>query len=266
MKLKATLTILAGLLTASCATAQTADEILERNFAALGGRAKLRAVRTLRLEATQVTGDKSVPLKTYWKRPDKLRIESAVDGLDVLQVFDGEKGWYTYSALPGFGVEYFTDLPLQALQAQADLLEGPTFDYAAKGHRVELIGKEKLNGGEAWRLLLTTAKGEVRTLWFDTNSMLQIREERKELREGLEVTIESTLSDFRPVGGILFAHRVEERMQALGKAGGETSVEKKKAISIFTIQKLELDADVPDSLFNLPAPAEPSQSAEPPPV
>lgn len=253
MKLKATLTILAGLLMAGCVRAQTADDILEHNFAALGGKARLRAVRTLRLEATQQTGDKSVQLKIYWKRPGKLRIESPLQGLDTVQVFDGEKAWYTYPQLPGFEAELLTDAALEALRAQADLVEGPTFDHAAKGHRVELLGKEKLPDGEAWRILLTTAKGEVRTLWFDSTSMLQTREERKELREGREVSIESQLSDFRPVGGILFAHRVEEHVQAGGKASGDATGE----VSVFTIQKIELDVDIPDALFVLPAPQSP---------
>ncbi len=254
MKLKATLTILAGLLMAACIRAQTADEILERNFAALGSKAKLRAVRTLRLEASQRTGDKTVPLKIYWKRPDKLRIESPFQDLDMVQVFDGERAWYTYPALPGFEPQTLTGADLEALRTQADLVEGPTFDHAAKGNRVELLGKEKLPEGEAWRLLLTTARGDVRTLWFDSKSMLQVREERKEIRDGKEVSIESSLSDFRPVGGILFAHRVEEHV----RAGGQAEV----GASVFIIRKLELDVDIPDELFTLPA----LHSAAPAPV
>jgi len=251
MKLKGAFTILAGLLAATGLAAQTADDILEGNFAALGGKATLRAVRTLRLEATQKTGDETVALTIYWKRPDKLRIESPVQGLATVQVFDGATAWYTYPELTGFAAELLSGAALESLRAQADLLEGPTFDYTAKGHRVELLGKEKLPGGDAWRLLLTTAKGDVRTLWFDCASRLQIREERKELREGREVAIESRLSDFRAVGGILFAHRVEERVQAVGKADGEGTA----ALSTFTIQKLELDGDVPDALFAMPAAA-----------
>jgi outer membrane lipoprotein-sorting protein len=246
MKLEAILTLCAGLIVASCAAAETADDVLERNFAALGGKEKLRAVQTLRLEATQESGGKSVPVKVWWKRPDKIRIQSPFQGLETVQVFDGRQAWYTYPDLPGFETQILTEAEMAALRAQADFVEGPTFDHAAKGHRVELLGKEKLGDGEAWRLLLTTAQGDVRTLWFDVDSNLQVREDRKEFRDGKEVAIESTFSDFRRVGGLLFAHRAEERVLDGGKAGGE--------LSVFSVQKLELNVEVPDALFAQPVP------------
>lgn len=241
MKLRTTLVMFAGLLAAACATAQTADGILERNFAALGGKAKIRAIRSLRLEATQQQGAKSVPIRLLWKRPNRLRIESPYEGVEAVQVFDGARGWYTYPGLPGFETQDLDGASLDALRAQADLVEGPTFDYAAKGNKVELLGRDKLAEGEAWRLLLTTAQGDVRTLWFDAHSMLEVREERREQRADKEVTIVSSLSDFRAVGGVRFAHRVEDRVQGT------------EELSVFTIQKLELDVDLPDALFVAPA-------------
>lgn len=285
MKLPATITILAGLLAAACTLAATAapapqqapavlegegegqgekeratlsaDEILERNFAALGGRERFRAVRTLHLEATQQAGGRSETLKVYWQHPDRLRIEAPYDGLDTLQVFDGEKAWFTYPGLPGFEVEILDGAQREALRVQADLVEGPTFNYAAKGHRVELLGKEKLPEGEAWRLLLTTAQGDIRTLWFDATTFLQVREERREFRPDGEVRIESTLSDFRAVGGLLFAHRVESRTTPAGPApdpaAGGSGSGRSAELSVFSIQKLEVDGNVPDALFALPA-------------
>ena len=94
----------------------------------------------------------------------------------------------------------------------------------------------------------------MRTLWFDSSSSLQVREERRQQRGDKEVVIESSLSDFRPVGGILFAHHVEERLLVGGEAQGVPSV--------VTIQKLELDLDLPDALFALPAAVAPA----PPPT
>ena len=284
MRFEATMTILAGLLAAACTLAEStkpapqaaaavspspsqgegatlsADEILERNFAALGGRERIRAVRTLRLEATQRAGSRVDAVKLYWKRPDRLRIEAPNEGLATLQVFDGERAWFTYPALPGFEVQILDGAEREALRAQADLIEGPTFDYAAKGHRVELLGKEKRPEGETWRLLLTTAQGEVRTLWFDAATFLQVGEERREVRPDGEVTIESTLSDFRAAGGLLFAHHVESRATAGGSGSGRPA-----EVSVFSIQKLEVDLDVPDALFALPAPPPaPTSTAAPP--
>lgn len=275
MRLKATCALLTGLLAAGATAGQgvpavaaapavsaaaaaaavpaeiSADDILERNFAALGGRERLRAVRTLRLEASQSAGDRTDSLRVLWKRPDRLRIEAPEGGLDTLQVFDGERAWFTYPALPGFGVQVLEGAARDALRAQADLVEGSTFDYAAKGHRVELLGREKLEGTgtEAWRLLLTTAQGDVRTLWIDAATFLQVREQRREFRAEGDVVIETDLHDFRAVGGILFAHRLESRLLPPGPDARKAGA----ALSVFTISKLELDVDIPDALFEPPA-------------
>ncbi|MEO8197717.1 MAG: hypothetical protein ABI689_13460 [Thermoanaerobaculia bacterium] len=267
MKITATLALLAamaGLAGAGTPTAPatpTADEILERNLAALGGRAKVSAVRSLRLEATQGSagaGGGSVPLTVYWKHPDRLRIETPEEGLVKVVAFDGTTAWSTYPELPGFEAQVLDGAERDSLREQADLVDGPTFDYAAKGHHVELVGREELGSGKAWKLLLTTAQGEVRALWFDCETYLEVREERTQKAAGQEITTVSLLSDFRPSGGILFAHRTETRPRQPGgppEGTGEPTV--------FAIQRLELDVEIPDSLFALPA-APPGPAAAPP--
>lgn len=239
------------------ASGLSADDILERNLAALGGKERLRALKTLRFEATEQTGAKSVPLKVFWKRPDRLRVEAPEEGLLKIQAFDGTRAWSTYPDLPGFETQYLDGPEQDALRDQADLVEGPTFDYAAKGNRVELLGRERLDDRDVWRLELTTARGEVRLLWFDCTSFLEVREERVQSSGERRMTTESNLSDYRPAGGVLFAHRVESRSRVSGGGAAESSGEP----SVFTIQRLEVDVDLPDSLF-----APPPAAAAPPPA
>lgn len=242
---------LAGAVAAAEAPAPTAHEILERNLDALGGRAKFRAVHSLRLSATQsIPGapGKEVALRVLWKRPDRLRIEVPEEGLLHVEAFDGSVAWSSYPELPGFETEILEGEARDLLKEQADLLEGPTFDPETKGHHVELVGREELPGGPAWRILLTMASGELRTLWFDCETNLQVREERTARVGDREVVTVSILSDFRSVGGLLFAHRTESRQRETGgpaDGSGEPS--------IFAIQGLELDVDLPDSLFAPPA-------------
>jgi len=253
MKITATLALLAGLAGAGAPASPTtpsADEILERNFAALGGKASLRALGSLTYEGTEQTGGKSLPVKVYWKRPDRLRIEAPEQGLDKVQAFDGERAWSTYPGLAGYPADLLQGAARDNLRDLADLVEGPTFDYERKGHRLELLGRHKLADGEAWLLQLTLANGEVRMLWFDCDSFLQLREERSQ-RDGERVlTTESSFFDFRPVGGILFAHRVETRFRvAVGGAPASFGEP-----SIFTIEKIATGIELPDSLFAFPSP------------
>lgn len=239
----------------------SADEVLEHNFAAVGGRDRIRALATLRFEGIDRSGGQSARVKVFWKRPDRIRIETPEQGLDKVQAFDGAIAWSTYPGLAGFPAERMVGVGRDTLRDQADLVEGPTFDYAAKGNRIELVGKEKLAEGEAWLLQLTLASGEVRLLWFDCASFLQVREERTQTVGERVLTIETTLTDFRPVGGVLFAHRVETSFRGSGGGGAASHGE----ISVFTIEEIAANVELPDSLFALP-PATPAPGTAAPPA
>ncbi len=270
MKITAMLALLAA--TASLAGAgaptpratPTADEILERNLDALGGRARVSAVGSLRFAAEQWSGGvggQSVPVTVYWKRPDRIRIETAEEGLIKVVAFDGTTAWSTYPELPGFAPQLLDGAERDSLREQADLVDGPTFDYAAKGHHVELAGREELASGMAWKLLLTTAQGDVRTLWFDCETYLEVREERTQTVAGQESTTVSLLSDFRPSGGILFAHRTESRQRDPGGPPDGTGEP-----TVFSIRSLELDVKISDGLFVLPSPPPVRDPAPPDPA
>ena len=45
--------------------------------------------------------------------------------------------------------------------------DGPLVDYKEKGNQIELVGKEDVEGKPAYRLKLTSKKGEVRSYLFD---------------------------------------------------------------------------------------------------
>ena len=44
-------------------------------------------------------------------------------------------------------------------------MEGPLVDYRRKGHKVELLGKEKVEGVDAYKLKLTLKGGEVKYIY-----------------------------------------------------------------------------------------------------
>ena len=49
-------------------------------------------------------------------------------------------------------------------------------DYKAKGHTVELVGKEKVEGTDAYKLKVTLKNGDVRYIYLDAETYLEIRD------------------------------------------------------------------------------------------
>ena len=48
-------------------------------------------------------------------------------------------------------------------------------DYVNRGTRVELVGVENVEGHEAYKLKLTTKIGQVRNLWVDAETFLEVK-------------------------------------------------------------------------------------------
>ena len=142
------------------------------------------------------------------------------------------------------------------IQEMADI-DGPLVDYKNKGNQVELLGKDKLEGTDVYKLKVTLKNGDVLTMYIDTDSFLEIKEETKRTVRGSEQNVEESIGDYKEVNGIIFPFATE--------SGIKGSQQKQK----LTITKIELNVPADDSIFKMPAaaPAPPPASpakADPP--
>jgi hypothetical protein len=119
-------------------------------------------------------------------------------------------------------------------------IEGPLVDWREKGHVVELLGREALPGGEAFKLKLTLAGGAVRYDWVDVASRQVVRSQVTRTIRGHAVQLENTFSDFRDVGGLVFPHRIETRAK-----------ERPEVLTI-TVERIELNPELDDARFRMP--------------
>ena len=67
---------------------------------------------------------------------------------------------------------------LKAMQSQMDCA-GPLVDYAAKGHKAELIGKEDVDGTECYKIKLTLKSVNDINYFIDPKTWYIIRETSK---------------------------------------------------------------------------------------
>ncbi|MEJ2084787.1 MAG: tetratricopeptide repeat protein, partial [Acidobacteriota bacterium] len=97
--------------------------------------------------------------------------------------------------------------------------EGPLVDYRAKGSTIELGEMADIGGQSAYRLVVTTMDGFVREYFIGKASYLVVAERRSAPFHafGEPVTTETRFLDYRPVAGVLFAHRSSETVIATGE-------------------------------------------------
>ena len=98
--LKLTSGLLAIVLASTAATAQqsfTADQLVAKNLEARGGAAALAAIKSLQMEGRMLTpGDFELKMKEVRVRQpngDAIRDDLTVQGLTIVQAYDGRSGW-----------------------------------------------------------------------------------------------------------------------------------------------------------------------------
>ena len=231
----------AALFTASFASAQTADEIVAKYVAARGGMEKLKAVTSMRMTGTMTVGPgMEAPVTLEMKRPKSTRIDFTLQGLTGTQAYDGTTAW---AVMPFQGKKDPEALPAEQakiMDDQADF-DGQLVDYKEKGNTVELVGKEQVEGTDAYKLKVTNKDGEVRYHFLDAEYFLEIRTEASRTIRGTQMEFESSIGDYKEVGGLMFPHSIE--------SGPKGSPQKQK----LTITKIELNPEIDDARFKMPA-------------
>ena len=191
------------------ASAQTVDEIVAKHLAARGGAGKIAAIGSLRMTAkARAEGGREAVVVREVKRPDRIRVEFTVQGVTGVYAYDGERGW---RVSPFDGKLEPEPMPPESTRSAIEWSDigGPLVDWKAKGHRVELAGRESLEGREAWRLNVTLKNGDVRHLYLDAQSFLHVRTGATRNVAGRQVETETTFADYREEAGVLFPHAVE---------------------------------------------------------
>jgi hypothetical protein len=148
------------------------------------------------------------------KRPNLSRLEFTVQGVTSVQVFDGHHGW-KMAPLEGDLVPQPMPDEIEAEAADEADIDGPLVDWKAKGHKVELAGRETVDGRETYKLKLTLESGAVLYEYLEVESFTRVRSDSTRHVRGRMVQIETAFDDYRKTDGILFPHLIE--VEAVGR-------------------------------------------------
>lgn len=237
--------LVAGALLAAPAAAQTVDELIAKSYEARGGLDKLKAVQSVRMTARMTMGPMELPIVIEMKRPARVRVDITVQGTAAVQAYDGTTAW----GISPMGTGQAEALPAEQAKEMADQadIDGALADYKAKGHQVELVGKEKVEGSDAYRLKVTKKDGDVEHHFLDAESYLPIRVEAKRTIRGTEIEGESTIGDYKEAGGLLWPYSIQN--------GAKGRPEKQN----LTVEKIEINPAIDDARFTMPA-AKPAEA------
>ena len=231
----------AGLAFAALLSAQTADELVNKNLQAHGGVEKVKALHSLRMTGRVQQGSFTATLSIETMAPDLIRQAFTIMGMTAITAYDGSTGWRIMPFAGRKDPQMLGEDDLRGLQDEADFY-GHLVDYKAKGNTVEYLGHATVDGDDAYRLKVTLKNGDIIYYYLDPETSLEIRTEMlQHIRGSVRETFEE-MGSYKLVNGVYFPYSLE--------SGNPRYPQQTTKI---TIDKIE--ANVPMSLaeFKMPA-------------
>ena len=225
---------------------QTANDVIDKSIAALGGRAahaKLQSrAATGTIAITTPAGDIAGTVELLNAAPNKTRVLIKADlsalgagELTLDQRFDGTTGFVLDSLQ---GNREITGNQLDNMKNSS--FPHPFLNYKEMGTSAQLVGKENVGGRDAYVILFDpTAGSEVRN-YIDAETLLPIKSVMKATVPQLGQDIEQTTEffDYKDVDGVKIPFRIKT----------SSSIQ---SITI-TLSKVEHNVKVDETLFAKP--------------
>jgi hypothetical protein len=169
---------LTGLFYGLTTQAQTVDEVVSAHVEAIGGKEKLAALKSMYMESISVMQNGNEVTSKIWKVQDKLMRREIAFGMgQMTSIVTDKEGWNS-NPRNGGAFEAVPADRLAGMKMEMDIA-GPLVDYAAKGHKAELAGREDVNGTSCHAVKLTLSTGREITYLIDPKTYYVVRTKTK---------------------------------------------------------------------------------------
>lgn len=221
----------------------TADELVAKNVEAKGGIDSIHAIKSFRLTGSMRIQQDTLELGvvTLVKQPGSVRYEASLQGLTQVQAFDGKQAWQINPFQGRKDPEKLSADDAKGMGEDAADFAGPLVDYEAKGYTLDYLGREDIDGTDAYKLRVTRANGDLTTVYLDPDYFLEIRTVNRRIEHGVPIETVVDYGDYEKVAGVFVPFTQE--------SGTKGSSDRQKV----QYEKGEANVDPADRLFQFPA-------------
>lgn len=219
------------------ASAQTAEEIVQKYAAAMGGLDAFKKVQTAKITGSVTVQGMDLPLTVQIINGRAFRTDVEVMEQAVVNSYKDGKGW---KINPFGGAETATDVEgteLIDFKAQANLAS-QLMDYKSLGHSIELLGQEDVEGVKTHKIKLTAKEdGRVSNYFISVADNLPVKVSSKREIQGNETEVETFFSNLKEFAGLKFFMSRDQKM------AGQT-------MQSINYSNIELNVPVDEKIFN----------------
>lgn len=218
--------------------AQTADEIVNKHIEAMGGKDKIKDIKSIYTEGVMNVMGNEAPVTTTILNGKGFKSEVDFNGQKIVQVVTDKNGW---AINPMMGSTDPQKMPDEQYNTSKDeiFVGGPLYNYAAKGYKVDLAGRESVNNVNAYKLNVTNGDNTT-TLYLDPNTYYIVKAVKKFSVNGQEGEVSTVFSDYKKTdNGFVLPYSTEITLP--------------QGFSISsTVKKVDINKDIDPKIFDMP--------------
>jgi outer membrane lipoprotein-sorting protein len=214
--------------------AQSLEDIINK-YTVANKLDKIGNFKTLRITAKTSMMGMDMPMVIWMKNPNKIKSVTSINGQDIVQVFDGEKG---YMINPMAGSNDPVEMTADQIKdvTRSNMFNNYMSQYFKDG-RLSLNGEDNVNGKPVFKVKAALEGGNSATMFIDKSTYLLLKTVADVNQGGMAVTIESFPSDYTETNGILLPMKTT------------TSASGMEIVTTFT--NVEVDIPMEDSVFKI---------------
>jgi zinc protease len=189
----------------------TGVNVVEDYLDAIGGMAKLQAIKSMASEASMSLMGQEAKIVTKHKMPDKFLFSMQMNGMVMQeQKTNGQKA--QTSQMGQAKVSMPGEPEFEEMKGKAQMFD--QLEYLSKGFKIDLKGVEEVEGQKCYKLSVTDDKGELTTQFYNISNSLLVRISAVAGEGEKAKTVNTDFKDYREVSGILMPHEITLTGQA----------------------------------------------------
>jgi len=222
--------VITGLIIMSVVSAQSLDEIVKK-YSEANKLDKVANLKTIKITANMSMMGMEMPMVMWMKNPNKIKSVTTLNGQDMIQVFDGEKG-FVISPMTGSTepVEMTPDQIKQILRSS--MFQNYMATYLKNG-QLKLEGEENVKDKPAYKIEATVEGGTVIDMFIDKSSYFLV----KTATTVSGVAMEMYPTDYTETNGIMIPMKTSTSAQGMD--------------ILMNFTKVEVDLPMEDSIFKI---------------
>jgi hypothetical protein len=224
--------VMAGLIMMTVISAQSLDEIVKK-YTEANKLDKVATLKTIKITGSMSAMGMDIPIVMYMKSPNKIKSVTSIQGQDMIQVFDGVKG-YVINPMAG-STDPVEMTPEQVAQTlRSSLFQNYMANYLKSG-KLALDGEDKVNDKPAYKIKATLDGGNVVSMFIDKSSYLLVKTSTTTSQAGTTISVDSYPSNYTETNGVMVPMKTSTSAQGMDM--------------ILNLTKVEVDIPIEDSVF-----------------